>query len=122
VLEEDYQRLAAMKAGILSFYRNDDGKLVENNPRRFGFHDFRHSLASFLIRIKTDPKTVQTLLRHSRVKFTLQYYTHSVSDDRMAAAGTMLFAILCHAAEGSRLRADRGTLTPTQMLRKQVFR
>jgi integrase len=45
------------------------------------------NLASFLVRIKTDPKTVQTLLRHSDVKMTLQCYTHSVSDDRMAAEG-----------------------------------
>lgn len=106
MLVEDYLRPAAMKAGILSSYRNDEGKLVENDPRRFGFHNFRHSLASFLVRIKTDPKTVQTLLRHSDVKSTLQYYTHSVSDDRMAAAGAMLFAILIHAADGSGLRAD----------------
>jgi integrase len=49
---------------------------------------------------------VQTLLRHSDVKFTLQYYTHSVSDDRMAAAGAMLFAILIRAADESGLRAD----------------
>jgi integrase len=106
MLVEDYLRPAAMKAGILSPYRNDKGKLVENDPRRFGFHNFRHSLASFLIRIKADPKTVQTLLRHSDVKFTLQYYTHSVSDDRMAAAGAMLFAILCQAAHQSGLKAD----------------
>jgi hypothetical protein len=40
--------------------------MVEDDPRRFGFHNLRHSLASFLIRIKTDPKTVQTLLdRHA---------------------------------------------------------
>ena len=32
---------------------------------RFGFPNLRHSLASFLIRMRTDPKTVQTLLRHS---------------------------------------------------------
>ncbi len=49
----------------------------------FGFHNLRHSLASFLVRIRTDPKTVQTLLRHSDVKLTLQCYTHSVSEDRM---------------------------------------
>ncbi len=106
MLVEDYLRPAAMKAGILSSYRNDKGRLVENDPRRFGFHNFRHSLASFLVRIRTDPKTVQTLLRHSDVKFTLQYYTHSVSQDRMVAAGAMLLAILCHAVEGSGLKAD----------------
>jgi integrase len=94
MLVEDYLRPAAMKAGILSCYRNDEGKLVENDLRRFGFHNLRHSLASFLVRIKTDPKTVQTLLRHSDVKFTLQFYTHCVSEDRMAAARAMLTAIL----------------------------
>ncbi len=112
ILVEDYLRPAAMKAGIFSSYRNDEGKLVENDPRRFGFHNLRHSLASFLVRIKTDPKTVQALLRHSDVKLTLQFYTHSVNDDRMAAAGAMLAAILSHAADESGLKADSGTLTP----------
>jgi len=42
---------------------------------------------------ETDPKTVQTLLRHSDVKLTLQFYTHAVSRDRMVAAGKMLTAI-----------------------------
>jgi integrase len=108
ILVEDYLRPAAMKAGILSSYRNEEGKLVENDPRRFGFHNLRHSLASFLVRIKTDPKTVQGLLRHSQVRFTLQFYTHSISDDRMAATGAMLSAILGHAADRSGPRADSG--------------
>ena len=46
------------------------------------------------MRSKTDPKTVQALLRHSDVKTTLQLYAHSVSKDRMAAQGEMLEAIL----------------------------
>ncbi|HKD15573.1 MAG TPA: hypothetical protein VKE71_13655 [Candidatus Angelobacter sp.] len=37
---------------------------------------------------------MQTLLRHSDVKMTLQWYTHTVSEDRMAAEGAMLTAIL----------------------------
>ena len=81
------------EVGILSSHRDDEGRLVDDDPRRFGFHNLRHSLASFLVRIRTDPKTVQTLLRHSDVKLTLQCYTHSVSEDRMAAAGAMLVAI-----------------------------
>ena len=64
------------------------------------------SLASFLVRIRTDPKTVQTLLHHCDVKLTLLCYTHSVSEDRMAAAGAMLAAIFSHAADRSRLKAD----------------
>ena len=94
MLVEDYLRPAAARAGILSSHRDDTGRLIENDPRRFGFHNLRHSLASFLVRTKTDPKTVQTLLRHSDVKMTLQWYTHTVSEDRMAAEGAMLTAIL----------------------------
>jgi hypothetical protein len=89
-----------------SSHRDDCGRLVEDDPRRFGFHNLRHSLASFLVRIRTDPKTVQTLLRHSDVRLTHQFYSHAVSQDRMAAAGEMLIAILSHAAGQSGLGAD----------------
>ena len=112
MLVEDHLRPAAVKAGILSSHRDVNGELVDDDPRRFGFHNLRHSLASFLIRIRTDPKTVQTLLRHSDVKLTLQFYTHAVSRDRMAAAGKMLAAILSHAADQSGLKADCGTTGP----------
>ncbi|HVR27076.1 MAG TPA: hypothetical protein VMU26_27595 [Candidatus Polarisedimenticolia bacterium] len=64
------------------------------------------SLASFLIRTRTDPKTVQTLLRHSDVKLTIQFYSHAVSRDRMVAAGKMLTAILSHAPDKNGLGAD----------------
>jgi integrase len=80
--------------------------MVEDDPRRFGFHNLRHNLASFLIRARTDPKTVQTLLRHSDVKLTLQFYPHTVNQDRMAAAGEMLSAILSNATDQSGLKAD----------------
>ena len=106
MLVEDYLRPAAVMVGILSSHRDDEGRLVDDDPRRLGFHNPRHSLASFLVRIRTDPKTVQTLLRHSDVKLTLQRYTHSVSEDRMAAAGAMLNAIFSHAADRSGLKAD----------------
>jgi site-specific recombinase XerD len=59
-----------------------------------GYHNLRHSLASFLVRSKTDVKTVQNLLRHSNVKTTLQLYAHSVTEDRLAAQGQVLAAIL----------------------------
>jgi integrase len=85
MLVEDYLRPAAVKAGVLA--KDDDS-------HRFGFHNLRHSLASYLVRSKSDPKTVQNLLRHSNVKTTLQLYAHSVSDDRLAAQGQMLAAIL----------------------------
>src|SRR5207237_750542 len=96
---------------VLSTHRHLRGQRVDDDPRRFGFHNLPHSLASFLIRIRTDPKTVQTLLRHSDVKLTLQVYTHAVSRDRMAAAGKMLTAILSHVVDQSGLKADRGRIT-----------
>jgi integrase len=106
MLVEDHLRPAAVKAGILSSHSDKNGRLADDDPRRFGFHNLRHSLASFLIRIRTDPKTVQTLLRHSDVKLTLQFYTHAVSRDRMVAAGKMLTAILSHAPDKNGLIAD----------------
>ena len=67
---------------------------MEDDPRRLGFHNLRHSLASFLVRTKTDPKTVQALLRHSDVRTTLQLRAHSVTEDRMAAQELALQAIV----------------------------
>jgi integrase len=58
--------------------------LKKGDKVRFGFHNLRHGLAFFLVRSKTDPKTVQALLRHSEVKTTLQLYAHSVSEDSRA--------------------------------------
>ena len=70
MLVEDHLRPAAVAAGVLT----------KDDSRRFGYHNLRHSLASFLVRSKTDPKTVQALLRHSDVKTTLQLYAHSMSE------------------------------------------
>ncbi len=81
--------------------------IAEFDACRFGFHNLRHSLASFLVRSKTDPKTVQALLRHSDVKTTLQLYAHSISADRMTAQGEVLQAILGRASSGENgLNAD----------------
>ena len=70
------------------------GVLTEDDPRRFGYHNLRHSLASFLVRTNTDLKTVHNLLRHSNSKTTLQLYAHSNSDDRLRAQGEAVSAIL----------------------------
>jgi chromosome partitioning protein len=96
MLVEDHLRPAAVRAGVLQ----------ESARVRFGFHTLRHTLASFLVRSKTDPKTVQALLRHSDVKTTLQLYAHSVSADRMTAQGEMLHAILGGKSAENGLRAD----------------
>jgi integrase len=84
MLVEDHLRPAAVNSGVLT----------KDDPRRFGFHNLRHSLASFLILSKSDAKTVQALLRHADVKTNLQLYAYSVSEYRMPAQGQMLEAIL----------------------------
>ena len=84
MLVEDYLRPAAVKAGLLK----------EGEKVRFGFHNLRHSLASFLVRKGTDAKTVQAMLRHSDVTTTLGIYAHSMSKDRLAAQDEMLAAMM----------------------------
>jgi integrase len=84
MLVEDYLRPAAVQAGVLK-----PGEKV-----RFGFHNLRHSLASFLVRQGTDVKTVQKMLRHSDVATTLGIYAHSMSEDRLTAQEDMLTAMM----------------------------
>jgi integrase len=60
IMVQKYLRPAAIKAGVIK----EDGRV------RFGFHNFRHSLASSLVKLKCDPKTVQGILRHEDVRTT----------------------------------------------------
>ena len=98
MLISDYLRPAAALAGVLSFEKDTEGKavikagkIVENDARRFGFHNLRHGLSSLLVTDKiTDAKTTSEMLRHSDVKTTLALYTHSTNDQRVAAQGKVL--------------------------------
>ena len=69
-------------------------ELLSGQKVRFGFHNLRHSLASFLVDSGTDPKTVQDLLRQADVQTTLKFYAHSKHSTKLAAQGQMLEAIL----------------------------
>ena len=75
----DHLRPAAVASGVIN----------EGDKVRWGFHNLRHSLESFLVQAGKDPKTVQALLRHADVKTTLQIYAHGRSEDRMAAQGDL---------------------------------
>jgi integrase len=68
------------------------GVLKQSDKDRFGFHNLRHSLASFLVQAGKGSRTVRTLLRHADVHTTLQIYAHSRNEDRMTAQGEMLTA------------------------------
>ncbi|HEX6805851.1 MAG TPA: tyrosine-type recombinase/integrase [Terriglobales bacterium] len=60
---------------------------------RFGFHNLRHALASFLVEIGTDSKTIQDMLRWADPSILLKVYAHSSMDKRMEAQATMIEAM-----------------------------
>jgi integrase len=58
---------------------------------RFGLHNLRHSLSHWLVnKAKVEPKTVQTILGHSRIQTTLDLYTQGAGDETQAAQGAIL--------------------------------
>jgi integrase len=82
IMAADKIRPAALKVGI----RLELGQ-------RFGFHNFRHSLATFLVNRGTDVKTIQGLLRHAKVTTTLDLYSQSIDASKLSAQKEMAMAI-----------------------------
>ena len=79
----DYLRAAAKAAGV----RIEDGQ-------RFGLHNLRHSLSNWQAnKAKVEPKTVQGILRHSKIQTTFELYTQEDSDETRAAQGECLSAM-----------------------------
>jgi integrase len=69
--------------------------------QRFGFHNLRHSLSSLLITgKKTDVGTAKDMMRHSNSSTTLELYTQSPMEQRIAAQEQVLNAILGAKATG----------------------
>lgn len=84
IFVHDYLRPAAIKAGV---------QIAEG--QRFGLHNLRHSLSNWLVnKGKVEPKTVQGILRHSRIQTTLDLYTQEDSDETRAAQGQFLEAVM----------------------------
>ncbi len=48
------------------------------------FHALRHTFITNLTRAKVDPRTVQTLARHSTITLTMDRYAHSAHSDEVA--------------------------------------
>ncbi len=103
IASQTYLYPAAAKAEVFRSVqkRNQDGKLVTRyidvagNPiKRWGWHNLRHSLASWLVSEGVDVKTVSTMLRHSNIKTTLGVYSHAVGPKQLAAQGQFLDRLL----------------------------
>jgi integrase len=80
IMVKKYLRPAAVEAGVIGA----DWK------GRCGFHNFRHSLATALVKMKVGPKTVQGLLRHEDVGTTMQLYAQSDMNSMREAQGKFL--------------------------------
>src|SRR5690348_13393104 len=73
----DHLRVACISVGIQI---KDD--------QRFRLHNLRHSLSNWLVnKAKVRPKTVESILRHSRIQPTLELYTQPDSEETRAAQG-----------------------------------
>ena len=84
----DYLRPAAKHAGV-----------VIADGQRFGLHNLRHSLSNWLVnKGKIEPKTVQGMLRHSKIQTTLDLYTQEDCDEARAAQGQFLDVLLASGA------------------------
>jgi integrase len=83
VFVADHSRKAAIGAGV-----------QVPKGHRFGLHNLRHSLSNWMVnKAKVEPKTVQGILRHSRIQTTLDLYTQGDSDQTPAAQCQFLEAL-----------------------------
>jgi len=68
------------------------GVISEGDNTRFGWHNLRHSLATFFGSNDVHPSVIQTVLRHAKQQTTTRYI-HSVNDKQLEAQGLYLDAI-----------------------------
>src|SRR6266853_148021 len=87
IMAADKIRPAALKVGI----RLELGQ-------RFGFHNFRHSLATFLVSRGKDVKTIQGLPRHAKASTTLDLYSQAIDTAKLEAQEDIALAITGGAA------------------------
>ena len=73
---QDYLRPAAVYARVIE----------EGSRKRFGWHNLRHSLATFLAG-RVDAAITMKILRHKRLSTTLELYTHRSQDKQLGAQG-----------------------------------
>src|SRR5215469_3274924 len=79
---QDYLRPAAVKAGVIP----------EGYNGRFGWHNLRHSLATFLAANEVNLPVIQSILRHAKPT-TTAIYTRRVNEVQLSAQAMYLEAI-----------------------------
>ena len=79
---QDYLRPVAVKAGVIP----------EGYRGRFGWHNLRHPLATFLASNEVSLPLIQSMMRHAKPT-TTAIYTHRVNSAHVAAQEKFLEAI-----------------------------
>lgn len=69
------------------------GSVQIADGQHFGLHNLRHSLSNWLVKAKVEPKTVQGILRHSKIQTKLDLYTQEEIDETRAAQDAFLKAV-----------------------------
>ena len=69
--------------------------------QRFGFHNFRHSPATFLINKGKNVKTIQGLVRHATASTTLDLYSQAIDAYKLAAQRDIALAITSNQVEAN---------------------
>lgn len=105
IAAQDYLRPAAVFAGAI-----EDG-----SSKRFGWHNLRHSLATFLAG-KVDPAVTMKMLRHRRLSTTMEVYTHRSQDKQLHAQGMYISEI--HLENGKPKPRSRVPLQPKHKEKK----
>lgn len=81
MVNRSYLKPAAIAAGVVK------------EGDRFGFHNFRHSLSTWVNAKLKDIKISQTMLRHSKPQITADIYTHSVPEANLKAQRQYMTAL-----------------------------
>jgi integrase len=68
------------------------GVIAKDDHSRFGWHNLRHSLATFFGSNEVHPSVIQTMLRHTKQQTTARYI-HAVNAKQIEAQGKYLDAI-----------------------------
>ena len=82
IAAQDYLRPASVTAGVIP----------EGHKGRFGWHNLRHSLATFFAANDVNLPVIQSILRHSKPS-TTALYTHRVNSVHLIAQAKFLEAI-----------------------------
>lgn len=72
-----------------------------------GWHDFRHMLATQLLR-QNSPKVVANILGHSNVRTTLDVYQHVKPEDLRAPLAEMSDQVLANVSKQTNPKQEKG--------------